>query len=352
MVMMTTVISAQLRTSLLQKDLGRKAAKVYVHTSWELSRMLDFALRPPRGRVCCLQSTPNTPATLSLSPPAMSVDLAKLNTFLADKTFCSGYALTTEDVAVFNAIPRSGLSGFPHVARFAKMVAAVPLGAKLPAGGSSGMVGAAAAAAPAAAAAADEGEVDLWGDDDDDEEAEAANEARLAAIADAHKAKKAAAGKLKVVVGKSSIVLDVKPWDDETDLAELEKAVRGIKPEGLEWQAGQLEDIGFGIKKLRIMCQVVDDLISVDDDVVEKIVELEDFVQSCDIFVRRRSRCLSPRALPTALSSVSSPSQTVTQQQWLTSRRCPSHRRSTRSKGLSQTARARLRGRSARWKSA
>eukprot|EP01051_Picozoa_sp_SAG22_P003373 SAG22_NODE_163_length_16829_cov_9.946204_9_plen_220_part_00 len=140
------------------------------------------------------------------------------------------------------------------------------------------------AAAPAAAAAEeDDGEIDLWGDEDD-EEAEEANEARLKAIADAHKAKKAAAGKLKAVVNKSSVVLDVKPWDDETDLKAMETAVRAIAMEGLEWQASQLEDIGFGIKKLRIMVQIVDDLVSVDEDIVAPICEIEDHVQSCDIF--------------------------------------------------------------------
>jgi elongation factor 1-beta len=153
----------------------------------------------------------------------------------------------------------------------------------LPAGASSGLVGG-AAAAPAAAAGGDDEEVDLWGDEDDDPDAEEENEKRLAAIADAHKAKKAAAGKLKTVIAKSSVVLDVKPWDDETDLGALEAAVRAIVVDGLDWQASQLEDIGYGIKKLRIMCQIEDDKISVDDDICEKILELEDFVQSCDIF--------------------------------------------------------------------
>jgi len=146
------------------------------------------------------------------------------------------------------------------------------------------------AAAPAAAEEEDEEDGgDLWGDEDDDEEAEAENEKRLAAIAAAHKAKKAAAGKLKVVIAMSKIILDVKPWDDTTDMAELEKLVRGIKhatnPKAIEWQAGGLEDIGYGIKKLRIMVQVIDDEVSVDDDLVERIVdEFDDHVQSVDIF--------------------------------------------------------------------
>ena len=144
------------------------------------------------------------------------------------------------------------------------------------------------AAAPAEEAEEeDAGEDDLWGDED--EEAEEENEKRLAAIAAAHKAKKAAAGKLKVVIAMSKVILDVKPWDDTTDMKELEKLVRGIKhptnPKAIEWQAGALEDIGYGIKKLRIMVQVIDDEVSVDDDLVEKIVdEFDDHVQSVDIF--------------------------------------------------------------------
>ena len=144
------------------------------------------------------------------------------------------------------------------------------------------------AAAPAEEAEEeDAGEDDLWGDED--EEAEEENEKRLAAIAAAHKAKKAAAGKLKVVIAMSKVILDVKPWDDTTDMKELEKLVRGIKhptnPKAIEWQAGALEDIGYGIKKLRIMVQVIDDEVSVDDDLVEKITEdFDEHVQSVDIF--------------------------------------------------------------------
>lgn len=37
--------------------------------------------------------------------------------------------------------------------------------------------------------------------------------------------------------GKSSVLLDVKPWDDETDMTKLEEAVRSIKKEGLLWGA-------------------------------------------------------------------------------------------------------------------
>jgi len=39
------------------------------------------------------------------------------------------------------------------------------------------------------------------------------------------------------VIAKSSVVLDVKPWDDETDMKELEANVRKIEMDGLVWGA-------------------------------------------------------------------------------------------------------------------
>lgn len=39
------------------------------------------------------------------------------------------------------------------------------------------------------------------------------------------------------LAGKSSVLLDVKPWDDETDMKKLEEAVRSVQMEGLHWGA-------------------------------------------------------------------------------------------------------------------
>lgn len=39
------------------------------------------------------------------------------------------------------------------------------------------------------------------------------------------------------VIAKSSIVLDVKPWDDETDMAKVEECVRSVEADGLLWGA-------------------------------------------------------------------------------------------------------------------
>merc|ERR1712112_451779 len=135
-------------------------------------------------------------------------------------------------------------------------------------------LGGGAAAAPAAA-----DDVDLFGSDSEDEEA-AAEKARITEERlKAYHEKKA---KKPQVIAKTSVLLDVKPWDDETDMDKMLESVKSIEMEGLTWGASKLIPIGYGIKKLQVMCTVVDDLVSV-DELSEKIEEFEDFVQSCDV---------------------------------------------------------------------
>ena len=76
--------------------------------------------------------------------------------------------------------------------------------------------------------------------------------------------------------------MDVKPWDDETDMDELQKAVLAIEMDGLTWGGHKLVAVGFGIKKLQINLVVEDDKVSI-DDLQQKIEEDEDHVQSTDI---------------------------------------------------------------------
>jgi len=124
----------------------------------------------------------------------------------------------------------------------------------------------------------DDDDIDMFGSDDDDEvdeEAEKLKQERLAAYA----AKK---GKKPALIAKSSILLDVKPWDDETDMKEMEKLVRTIEMDGLLWGQGLLKPIGYGIHKLTINCIVEDDKVSI-EELSEKIEEFEDFVQSVDV---------------------------------------------------------------------
>ncbi|KAH8249038.1 hypothetical protein KR032_005400 [Drosophila birchii] len=133
--------------------------------------------------------------------------------------------------------------------------------------------------APAASqkAAEDDDDVDLFGSDSEEEGEEAARirEERLAAYA-AKKSKKA------VIIAKSNIILDVKPWDDETDLKVMETEIRKITLDGLLWGASKFVPVAFGIQKLSISCVVEDDKVSI-DWLTEEIEKLEDFVQSVDI---------------------------------------------------------------------
>jgi len=123
----------------------------------------------------------------------------------------------------------------------------------------------------------DEDDFELFGDEneEDDADAERLKQERVQAYED-RKAKK------PVLIAKSNIILDVKPWDDETDMLELEKCVRSIVMDGLLWGSSKLVPLAYTIKKLQISCVVEDDKVSV-DDLEEKITSFEDYVQSIDI---------------------------------------------------------------------
>jgi len=125
-------------------------------------------------------------------------------------------------------------------------------------------------------------------DDDDfdpfaseDEEDVEENERVKAERTAAYYAKKALSAK-PAIIAKSSILLDVKPWDDETDMKKLEECVRSVQCEGLHWGASKFVPLAYGIKKLQILCTVVDDLVGT-DFLEEEICAFEDYIQSVDV---------------------------------------------------------------------
>jgi len=133
-------------------------------------------------------------------------------------------------------------------------------------------------AAPAPAAAGDDDDdVDLFGSDEeeDDEEKKRITEERLKAYNE-KKAKK------PKVIAKTSVLFDVKPWDDETDMEAMKKACVSIEMDGLLWGASKLVPVGYGINKLQLMCTVEDEKVSI-EELSEKMAEFEDFVQSVDV---------------------------------------------------------------------
>ncbi|KAF3990322.1 hypothetical protein FT663_02164 [Candidozyma haemuli var. vulneris] len=206
---------------------------------------------------------------MSFSDFSKVESLKSLNDFLADKSYIDGTAATSADVTVYKAFQKEYpqfARWFNHIASFTEEFESLPAG-KAPAGSAS-----------AGAADEDDDDVDLFGSDDEevDEEAEKLKQERLAQYA----AKKAAKGPKPAA--KSIVTLDVKPWDDETDLDELLANVKAVEIDGLTWGAHQWIAVGFGIKKLQINLVIEDEKVSL-DDLQASIEEDEDHVQSTDV---------------------------------------------------------------------
>ncbi|KAL8204980.1 hypothetical protein R6Q57_010603 [Mikania cordata] len=208
--------------------------------------------------------------------------LKSLETFLSGKTYISGDQITKDDVKVYAAVldnPSADL--YPNVSQWYECVAS-KLASSFPGKAAGVRISAQAPSteaapvkepAPAPAADDDDDDLDLFGDETE-EEKKAAEERDQA---------KASAKKKES--GKSSVLMDVKPWDDETDMKKLEEAVRSVEMPGLLWGASKLVPVGYGIKKMTIMLTIVDDLVSVDDLIEERLTAepINEYVQSCDI---------------------------------------------------------------------
>ncbi|KNA21806.1 hypothetical protein SOVF_039790 [Spinacia oleracea] len=213
--------------------------------------------------------------------------LKKLDEYLLSRSYITGYQASKDDLAVYSSVSKKSLDAYVNVSRWYKHIDALLRISGVSAEGSGvtveGYAPASEVATPPAAdskasAADDEDEddddVDLFGEETEEEKKAA--EERSAATKASIKKKES---------GKSSILLDVKPWDDETDMKKLEEAVRSVQKEGLLWGSSKLVPVGFGIKKLTIMMTIVDDLVSVDDLIEDHLTAepINEHVQSCDI---------------------------------------------------------------------
>ncbi|XP_073979032.1 elongation factor 1-beta [Rhodnius prolixus] len=203
----------------------------------------------------------------------------EFDVYIADRSYVEGYVASQADIAVLESFAKAPNDETPHAKRWYSHIKSfseaarskLPGQKKLPS-----IFGAGSNSAPSKAPVADDDDVDLFGsDDEEDAEAAKIREERLKAYAD-KKSKK------PVLIAKSSVILEVKPWDDETDMKEMEKSVRSIEMDGLVWGASKLVPVGYGINKLQIICVVEDEKVSI-DDLQEKIQDFEDFVQSVDI---------------------------------------------------------------------
>ncbi|XP_040045666.1 elongation factor 1-beta [Gasterosteus aculeatus] len=202
-----------------------------------------------------------------------------LNDFLSERSYIEGYVPSQADVAVFESISAPptadlchALRWYNHIKSYNNQKSSLP-GVKKPLGqyGPAGV-----ADTTSGGGDDDDDDIDLFGsDDEEDAETARLKEERLAEYA-ARKSKK------PTLIAKSSILLDVKPWDDETDMSKLEECVRTIQMDGLVWGQSKLVPVGYGIKKLQIGCVVEDDKVGT-DLLEEHILAFEDFVQSMDV---------------------------------------------------------------------
>ncbi|KAK3205366.1 hypothetical protein Dsin_019412 [Dipteronia sinensis] len=204
--------------------------------------------------------------------------LKSLDQHLSGKSYVSGDQLTMDDIKVYAAVLEKPGSAFPNASKWYDSLAS-QLAASFPGkavGVRIGGKGAPVEATPAKAAPAgddDDDDLDLFGDETEDEK-------KAAEEREASKKKPS-----KKESGKSSILMDVKPWDDETDMKKLEEAVRSVEMPGLFWGASKLVPVGYGIKKLQIMLTIIDDLVSVDTLIEDHLTAepINEYVQSCDI---------------------------------------------------------------------
>ncbi|KAH0536658.1 hypothetical protein FGG08_006484 [Glutinoglossum americanum] len=214
--------------------------------------------------------------------------LTVLENWLSTRSYVVGHNPTQADVACFKGLKCSpNRTKYAHVYRWHKHITSY--GSEFSALPGDATKGCSAygpeaskvtlnpAKAPAAEEDEDDEDVDLFGSDDEEEDAEAEKEKERRL----EEYRKKKAGKTKPAA-KSIVTLQVKPWDDETDMKELEVNVRKIELDGLVWGASKMVPVGFGIKMLQINLVIEDDKVSL-DMLQEKIEEDEDHVQSTDI---------------------------------------------------------------------
>merc|ERR1712226_832418 len=149
-------------------------------------------------------------------------EMVDFDAFLLDRSYVTGFTATQDDVSRFLQIKlvpaalKNLQRWWKHISSFEGDFDSLP-----------GVKGTPPKVEQAAAPVAAEEE-----EDEDDDEAEKIKAARVAE----YNAKKAAKEEKKgKVVAKSNVILDIKPWDDETDMGELEELIRTIDMDGLLW---------------------------------------------------------------------------------------------------------------------
>jgi len=248
----------------------------------------DTSAQATGNNVHCLSramqlSTQYAAARINVDKPTAGGDgdkscLPAIDAHLASRSYIVGYQPSQADTTVFKAVCGQNLPAeCVHLMRWYRHISSYGSDIDKFNGPNKTMAELGFGGAIPSDAQDEDDDFQLFGSDDE-AEAEAAQrlkEERVRMYEEKKKNKEA-------VVAKSNIVLDVKPWDDETSMADMEKAVRSVAAEGLLWGASRLVPLAYGIHKLQISCVVEDEKVGV-DFLEEEITKHEDLVQSVDI---------------------------------------------------------------------
>lgn len=143
------------------------------------------------------------------------------------------------------------------------------------------VVGEASAAAVPKKAAEAEDDFDPFADETPEEQEAQAKMTQAAAEKKTEKKK-------RVVINKLTLVIDIKPNSIDTNLDDVEKAVRQIQMDGLEWSsASKRVPIAFGLNKVQMGCVIVDDLVAT-DDIIEKIEMIGMTPEQVEQYLKKR----------------------------------------------------------------
>jgi len=198
----------------------------------------------------------------------------KLNGHLGKQSYINGWTPSADDVTVFNAIKDVG-NKFAHIKRWHNHIASFSPKEREHFGEEDYVE-------EQPKPNNDDDDLDFFTDDapkptEEDLKRQQAEKDRLLK----EKEEKDKKGK-KEIIEKSNVVFNVKPADAETKMDQLEEFVRGIQMEGLDWKASELLDLAFGVKTLKISCNLIDKLVSV-DDIEESMMLREDLISSVEI---------------------------------------------------------------------
>jgi len=211
--------------------------------------------------------------------------LKKLDDFLVDHSYLAGWVPSQVDASTFHEVEKNGgADKFTHVLRWFNHIKSFSEEERVrfPSGEATHKgdepKACTKAAEPKEEKKGDEGDDEMGDDlfDVDEEEVEREKKRRQDELDEKKKSGK------PELIAKSNLILDVKPWEDTTDIKAIEDHVRAIELDGLVWGPSKLAEVAFGVKKLQISCVIEDEKV-ITEDIEDKIMAAEDLVQSVDV---------------------------------------------------------------------